>query len=414
MKELAQAQSEIVRLTKYVSDLTSEAETHDESQNAMESQKAMLLEQLAELKASNVAQDELIKRMRKLMQKKMDGDQDTHVDPEIVQDTKAVAALEQAEQQLQELTQKHATVLADRDALTVDKLKAEVKAAEMDVEIDRLRTTAATDSAMIEAKDMDIQQLERQVAGLQAQLEVEQADAENLHQQLEKRDQKIMDLKEITQQANQAAYEMEMRMEAMEERLERFKGFQPPPRAPVVKPKQTPRATQSSGAVESLDGLMGNMNSTTSGVGGHRPQPPMTPPTKNGGRKLDAAVADAVHATVAEADHSLHQITRQDCDSLFNRLDRNNDGKLSLKEVKHGVDAINNVGRDHGLSDKIVKSAKRFFKEVDFDASKRVDADEFYDFMVNMTTTGSGPPRAVGHRAKAKKAKANTKVSASN
>eukprot|EP01046_Picozoa_sp_COSAG06_P112197 COSAG06_NODE_58837_length_276_cov_0.576271_1_plen_41_part_01 len=41
MKELAQAQSEIVRLTKYVSDLTSEAETHDESQNAMESQKAM-------------------------------------------------------------------------------------------------------------------------------------------------------------------------------------------------------------------------------------------------------------------------------------------------------------------------------------------------------------------------------------
>ena len=34
---------------------------------------------------------------------------------------------------------------------------------------------------------------------------------------------------------------LQVRVEVMEARLERFKGFQPPPRPPVVKPKNTPR-----------------------------------------------------------------------------------------------------------------------------------------------------------------------------
>eukprot|EP01051_Picozoa_sp_SAG22_P002530 SAG22_NODE_114_length_19318_cov_13.809980_4_plen_305_part_00 len=208
---------------------------------------------------------------------------------------------------------------------------------------------------------------------------------------------------QVAEQAAQEVFRLEVKMGAMEERLERFKGFNPPPKPKVVKPKAPPKPKAANGgAVESLDGLMGGMSmggGGGGGGGGGRPTPPSSAKKPSGGGRAGrgAAAAAAANASgsgkgAAAAEYNETEtgsISRAECDALFKLIDKDGDGGLTRREIKKGLKDINKHGKAHGLSGKLVKSAKQVFDVADDDGSKRIDEDEFYEFMASAVKHGA-------------------------
>ena len=74
---------------------------------------------------------------------------------------------------------------------------------------------------------------------------------------------------------------------------------------------------------------------------------------------------------------------RAECDALFRRIDKDGDGRLTKKEIKSGLAAIQ---AQTGL----IRSAKEVWKAADADGSKSVDRAEFFEFMSShQVKTGS-------------------------
>eukprot|EP01052_Picozoa_sp_SAG31_P019476 SAG31_NODE_1421_length_8423_cov_2.477054_3_plen_332_part_00 len=77
-------------------------------------------------------------------------------------------------------------------------------------------------------------------------------------------------------------------------------------------------------------------------------------------------------------------ISRQACDELFARIDTDGDQKLTKKEIRKGLDAVQQATAELHLSkaaSKMFRSANSVFKAADTDSSKAIDAGEFFEFM---------------------------------
>ena len=92
-------------------------------------------------------------------------------------------------------------------------------------------------------------------------------------------------------------------------------------------------------------------------------------------RRPHATVNRSVAATL------IHLVCAAQAQALFEVIDANGDGELTFREVKVGLLKINNSGKRHGVSGKLVKSAQAVFDSADVDKDKRVNARELYEFM---------------------------------
>ena len=92
------------------------------------------------------------------------------------------------------------------------------------------------------------------------------------------------------------------------------------------------------------------------------------PPTSSVGQPTPAAKDEVT----ADAEEMI--VFRAECDELFRRIDKDGDGRLTKKEIKSGLAAIQ---AQTGL----VQAAKDVWKAADTDGSKAVDPDEFFAFV---------------------------------
>eukprot|EP01050_Picozoa_sp_SAG11_P009148 SAG11_NODE_843_length_6892_cov_31.379803_3_plen_827_part_00 len=89
----------------------------------------------------------------------------------------------------------------------------------------------------------------------------------------------------------------------------------------------------------------------------------------------DKAATAETAAEVASQQPPRDAAYREMCDALFDSVDIDADGMLTLKEIKSGLGLINSV------SPRLYLKAKAIFEAAGVDGSKLVDKDQFYNFM---------------------------------
>ena len=97
-----------------------------------------------------------------------------------------------------------------------------------------------------------------------------------------------------------------------------------------------------------------------------------------------------------EADDSVEDrmMFRAECDALFRGIDKDGNGRLTQKEIKSGLAAIQ-------AQTGVIRAAKEVWKAADKDGSKLVDHDEFFKFMSSHQVTVDSVKAAVDMRVEA-------------